>query len=168
MEHATKQDIEMQDFLRKKQAEKHVKERTHIRKIVNEYKENKLVRRERELEEKLMIEEMNRVPIPVLSNEEKARLMRKEMSTFMRKMNPIIQKKNAVVEVKERMDRIHEINQKRFEGVEGRWGEETKCMVSKARDKFDYKNDKGKWADNMAGDMVRNQGRAIVGWRGSV
>ena len=39
------------------------------------------------------------------------------------------------------------------------------ATVSKKREKFDKEKDQAKWADNMAGNLVRVQGRAQVSWR---
>lgn len=53
----------------------------------------------------------------------------------------------------------------KFSSVKSKLKQETMATVSKKRDKFDKEKDQGKWADNMAGNLIRAQGRAQVSWR---
>lgn len=43
----------------------------------------------------------------------------------------------------------------KFSSVKSKLKQETMATVNKKRDKFDKEKDQGKWADNMAGNLVR-------------
>ncbi len=57
------------------------------------------------------------------------------------------------------------IKNEKYLQVKSKLKDETQAIVNKKRDKFDKEKDQAKWADNMAGDVIRTQGRAQVGWR---
>lgn len=56
------------------------------------------------------------------------------------------------------------LNEK-YANVKSKLKQETMATVNKKRDKFDKDKDEAKWADNMAGNVLRQQGRAQVSWR---
>lgn len=56
----------------------------------------------------------------------------------------------------------------KYSQVKSKLKDETMAMVHKKREKFDKDKDQARWADNMAGGVIRTQGRAQVSWRQGV
>ncbi len=48
--------------------------------------------------------------------------------------------------------------------MKGKLLEETQALKDKHRAKFDPTTQQAKYADNMAGTMIRTTGRAMAGW----
>ena len=56
------------------------------------------------------------------------------------------------------------MSNQRLERVRSRLHDETRLVADRQREKFDPSKHQAKWADNMAGAMVRTTGRAMVNW----
>lgn len=52
----------------------------------------------------------------------------------------------------------------RLEKIRPRLHDDTRLVADRQREKFDPSKHQAKYADNMAGTMVRTTGRAMVGW----
>lgn len=103
-----------------------------------------------------------------MSQEQWERIKMKEERLFEKNMLLKMQKQEKAQQRNHTMQRAMSQNAKKYQNVKPKFKEETTSVMGKQRGKFDPNVDKGKYANNMAGNLVRTTGRAIVAWRQGV
>jgi hypothetical protein len=159
---------EMLDFARRQNEEKNCKKRQEIGRQVRAYREQKEVRRIREDEERARAEEDRERNKVRLTQEDRRRLKGKKLASFMHKMNPILEKINRKEAAEQKKENLQQQYRSKFATLPSKFLEGTESYGLKVRDKFSPSREKGKFADNLAGNVVRTTGRAMVGWRAAM
>jgi molecular chaperone GrpE (heat shock protein) len=159
---------EMLDFARRQNEEKNSKKRQEIGRQVRAYREQKKVRRMREDEERARAEEDRERNKVRLTQEDRRRLKGKELASFMHKMNPILEKIHRKEAAKQKKENLQQQYRSKFATLPSKFLEGTESHGLKVRAKFSPSREKGKFADYLAGNVIRTTGRAMVGWRADI
>lgn len=155
---------EMKEHMLKQKDADYQKVREQQKKAVEEFKEMKEVKRMREEQRKEIVQRQHS-KTRYVSSEQRERIKMKEDNLLQKKRQLVSQKQDRMKEKEHREQVLKAKTSRRYSGVSSKQDHETVGVLGKQRDKFDPIKDKGKWGDNMAGDMVRNAGRAIPTWR---
>ena len=159
---------EIMDFARRQNEAKNSKKREEIGRQVRAYREQKEVRRMREDEDRARAEKERERNVGRLTQEDRRRLKGKELASFMHKMNPILEKINRKEAAEQKKENLQQHYRSKFATLPSKFLEGTESYGLKLRGKFSPSLEKGKLADNLAGNVVRTTGRAMVGWRASM
>ena len=157
-------DMEIQKLERDKKFMKRKKELQSKKMMIEEYKQMKMI--EKEKQEKL--KEMNKRERKYVSVEQKERIRMKEQRMLDKKkrMKSVAQQKSKTRQ--QRIDELRGVLPNKYGGVKPKLRDETMASLGRQRDKFSYRDGERKYANNMAGALVRNTGRAMVGWRNKI
>lgn len=126
-----------------------------------EYKEMREVEREKEKQRK----EMNKKERKYISVEQKQRIKEKEKKMLQRKKRLVSANKEKQKTNLDILEDLKHIKNPKYLKVRSRLKQETTAILGKQRGKFDPEKDTKKYGDNMAGMLIRNQGRAMAGWK---
>jgi len=150
-------------MMRKKEREdKFNARKEEIRRRVQEYKEAKEMEK---LEQKHQQELEKTMKRKVFSKDDLLKIKEREDLLFKKNQEKIMKKKLEVLEKMNKNQKVLESTGSQYQHVESRLTEATVAMQTKQREKFDPRNGPGKLADNFAGALIRNTGRALVGWK---
>ena len=160
------QEEDLKKFERDKQFLKRRKQLEKKRMLVNEYKQMKEIKRARDQE----VQEMKNRERKYISVEQKRRIKQKENKLIEKRkrlMSAQREKKNARAK---RLEELKGIVPPKFGNVKSRLRNETYVSIGRQREKFAGigKIGEGRYANNMAGMLVRTTGRAMAGWKGGI
>ncbi len=140
--------------------EKKKRELEEKKKLVQEYREKKEIEKTKELQ-RIQLQEAQARHVSV---DQRFRIQEKEQELIEKKRQSVMEKK--LEEEQKKLKKEHELMEKhkKLEKVKSKLLEETQALRDKARAKFDPKTGQKRFADNMAGAMIRTTGKALVTW----
>lgn len=156
-------DEELKKFELDKKWRKRQKELQKKKREILEYKEMKRIEREREVKKK----DMNKKEKRYISADQRKRIRDKEQRMMDRRKRLVSVKKEKSKTNAQLLQEMKYmgVGIKKFEKVKSRLRQETTAVIGKQRGKFDPERDEKRFANNMGGMLLRNQGRAMVGWK---
>lgn len=154
----------MEEEIKKKMMineDKKKKELEEKKKMVQEFREKKEIEKMKEVQRVQLEGAYNTKHV---STEQKMRLFEKEQQLIEKKRQHVLEKRQE--EEQKMLKKEQEMMEKhrKMEKVKSKLLDETKALKDKMRDKFDPSVDQKKYADNMAGAVIRTTGRALVSW----
>lgn len=157
-------DAEVTEQVNLKKQKQKQKEMDQKKLLVEEYRQMKMMEKERQeaVKQNAMKEKQYVDPETVQRIRMKEELLLEKKQKLMTQQLEKNQQRQLFFE--QNILNPEPLNDK-FATVKSKLKQETMATVSKKREKFDKEKDQAKWADNMAGNLIRAQGRAQVSWR---